>query len=398
MLLTNRHAYTLSQFILLWILGVLFVILVFLTVLRYRATSQAQEAEAFMQEVRAEQEDRCALGRKYAVYSKHLKVFYKRKETAKFLRYDLSSGQGITVHHKLWDYHLRMPSYADGRICCDDCEKLNRYYSPCAVLEKMKDFVLPEPDCTVYPAQGKEGKKTADQKKAAPLSAQEDVKQPTEKSMLPVQEETPAPPVLETQALTVTQPQPQEDVAPAAEEKTETGPAPLPTEESNPASQAQTDASSQLAADTATPEQPTVKKCKMPKTGDFFIDECEVYQPGVRGSIVHTWNVDTCSYDVIQSCVAPAKWKRNVETKEEKGLYPSDLDDYCPQLLKDSPCPQGAAAGRECASADAVCYKDCRIVEQTEVKETDLIVLYNVQINVEQLRCIPAKDVTVTIQ
>ncbi len=387
MLLLNRKAYTLSQFVLLWVLGILFVILVSLNVLRYRATAQAKEAEAFMQEVRTEQEDRCALGRKYAVYNNHLKTFYKRKNSTRAIRYDLSSGHGISAHHKLLDFRLEMPSYSDGRICCDNCGQLNRYYAPCAALIKRSDFVKADPECTAY-VKDKKGKNGAQRQS----SRTEAVAQPVEKSM---DSNNP-----EAVASQTDQEEPglpasaEQSAQPAAQETTIATPMPN-SPETAPVAEEQTAPKDAVAAE---PKKVVKKKtCKIPAQGEFFIDGCNVYQEGTRGSVVHTWNFDTCSYETTQNCMMPAKWKRTAETKEEKGLYPSDLEDYCVQFLKQAPCPAGAAAGRECGSVDEVCYKDCQITDKAEVKESALIVLYDVQIKTEQLRCMPAKEVTVKV-
>lgn len=396
MLLSNHKAYTLSQFVLLWVLGILFVILVSLNVLRYRATAQAKEAEAFMQEVRAEQEDRCSLGRKYAVYNNHLKAFYKRKNSTKAIHYDLSSGHGISARHKLMDFRLQMPSYADGRICCDNCNRLNRYYAPCSVLTKRSDFVNADPECTVY-AKGKKGKNAVQKQPSQTQPKTETVVQPVEKSIEPAPTETAALKTdkEETELPAAVQQPAQPTTAPdVAQETTAAVPVQDPPETAF-VSEEQTEAENAVAAE---PKKVAKKKtCKIPAQGEFFIDGCEVYQEGTRGSVVHTWNFDTCSYETTQSCMMPAKWKRTTDTKEEKGLYPSDLEDYCVQFVKEAPCPVGAAAGRECGSVDDVCYKDCQITDKTEIKESALIVLYDVQIKTEQLRCMPAKEVTVKV-
>ena len=381
MLLFNRKAYTLSQFILLWVLGILFVILVFLTVLRYRATAQAKEVENFMKEVRAEQEDRCASGREYAVYDKRLKMFYKRKNTLGRVRYDLSSGEGIMAHHKFYGYHLRMPSYADGRICCDDCEKLNRYYSSCSVLKKMKDFVQPDPECVAYVPNKKKDK----QHTAGPVSVTDtkftaepaSVREPVEKAMEEI----------------ATQP----SVTDGADIAEGTQPQTQPAQESSANITDQTVPSQKEGEVVAVQKVAVpVKKCKTPAQ-EFFIDDCSVYQAGARGSVVHTWNSATCSYEITQTCEIPPLWKSSSNTKEEKGLYPSDVDSYCAELVKKDPCAKGSAAGQECATPGTVCYKNCQITKQNEVKESALLIFYDVEVKVEQLRCLPGKEVTVTV-
>lgn len=359
MLLLNRKAYTLSQFVLLWVLGILFVILVCLNAVRYHATAQAKEAEDFMQRVRAEQEDRCTLGRKYAVYKKNLRAFSKMKKDTKSIRYDISSGTGITAHHKLLDFRLQMPSYADGRICCDNCEKLNHYYSHCDVLKKRADFISAEPNCAFYET----GKKSPD-----------NLRKPVENEMPPVPGQAITPLAQE------------EDTVISANQPTEVPQTTVP----------QTQPTQQTEKSASVTKQP-IKTCKMSAQGDFFIDECSVYQAGTRGNVVHTWNKEKCAYDITQTCILPARWKAVNSTKEEKGLYPSDLEDYCPQLLKSMPCPKAATVGQECGNVDSVCYKNCQITNQTEVRESSLIVLYDVQVQMTQLRCMPAKEVIVSI-
>jgi len=400
MLLLNRKAYTLSQFILLWILGILFVILVCLNVLRYRATAHAQEAEALLQEVRAEQEDRCAFGRKYAVYDKHLKAFRKRKAPNAHFRYDLSSGQGISAHHKLLDFKLQMPSYADGRICCDNCDKLNRYYIRCNVLQKSKNFVPADPDCIAY-VPGKKGnqgtrKDLQEQNTSKTREAVRPIVKPTEKFMGTGPESVVQP---DMPTLPKTDPQAAEGGTVAVQPQS-AGELVTKTDVTIPPVKPEQKEGQTVDAKIAKPETlppSSVRKCKIPPQGEFFIDGCEVYQSGTRGSVVHTWNFEKCAYEITQTCVIPSYWKQSSNTKAEKGLYPSDLDDYCPQLLKSAPCPNGGVAGRECGTVGAVCYKNCQITQQEEVKESALVVLYDVQIQIDQLQCMPSREVTVKV-
>ena len=389
MLFFNRKAYTLSQFIILWILGILLVILIYQNIVRYRATIQAREAEAFMQKVRTEQEDRCGMGRKYAVSQNHLKSFYKRENTTPSIQYDLSSGQGITAHHKLLDFRLQMPSYADGRICCDNCEKLDRYYPRCNVLKKRKNFISPEPECMFYAP--KESKTSTESKKSSPssASARPETREPVEKLMGSEQEKAK---ISEQESAQVSGAS--VELGPGAENKSQ-------EEQSSSSSESSTSVTEpvQEGKQESVPmlQEESAKRCKVPAKGEFFIDECSVYQTGTQGSVVHTWNEEKCTYDVTQSCILPSKWQSVSSTKEEKGLYPSDLEEYCPQLIKSAPCRKEATAGQECGSVNFVCYKDCKIVEQTEVKESSLVILYDVKLEIKKLRCMPAKDVTVSV-
>ena len=398
MLLFNRKAYTLSQFILLWILGILFVILVCLNIIRYRATAQARNAEAFMQEVRAEQEDRCTVGRKYAVYANHLKTFYNHEHAVKSMHFDLSSGNGIVARHKLLDFRLQMPSYADGRICCDNCQKLNRYYMHCDTLQKSKDFIPVEKECAFYPTpktgkKAKTGKTEASKEEETAVPSTQQTREPVEKRMDPNSDS-----VAVSEGESVQEPAQESSSASASETESENSSSSIPEGSLPSVTDGEPSPSAQeTEAQTPAPAEVSVPKCKGPSQGEFFIDECAVYQAGTRGSIVHTWNEERCAYDITQNCVLVPQWKDLSSTKEEKGLYPTDVEDYCLQLIKSAPCTRSAAAGQECAAANTVCYKDCQIINQTEVRESALVVFYDVQVKIKQLRCMPSKEVTVKV-
>ncbi|MBR2082139.1 MAG: hypothetical protein IJ876_03905 [Elusimicrobiaceae bacterium] len=378
----NRKGYTLSQFILVWILGAIFVIFMFLTVSRYRATAQAKEAEEFLQAVRIEQEDRCAVGRKYAVYANHLKTFYKQKKTLKSISYDLSSGSGIAARNKLYGYRISMPSYADGRICCDDCEKLDRYYSPCDVLTKRKDFIEADPDCTVYvKSKGKKAgrskirsaRENSPQVTEQPAAAQQTLVQPVEKTM-----------------------QPTESVSSQPSQEPAISPEVVASEDTAAAQQTAVTPTAEVTQAEDAPK-PTVSTCPVPESGDFYIDSCEVYRKGTQGAVMHTWNSETCAYEVVQNCMVPAHWQTIKSSKSEHGLYPSDLDNYCTRLMQGKPCETTVSAGEECFAADETCYKSCQFMERTRVEEAANIILYDVEVQIEQLHCAAAKTVTVTV-
>ena len=369
---TSQKPYTLSEFILIVLLLVILAGCLFRVYMYRAASTQAREAEVFMRTVRYEQEDRCAAGRKYEIYSKRLKTFLKHKEGTKHFVYELSSGAGISARSKWHNYTLKMPSYADGRICCDDCEGLRRHYAPCAVLKRRSDFVAPDADCVVYPQ--KESAKPAEKitPPSTPVSAQAEVK--PEPEVAPQQtEETPQEPAL---------PAPQEPStqAPVPEEAVVTTEQP-----SVPDTSAETDNPSPV--------------CPAPQEqGSFYITQCDTYQPGAQGAVMFTWNEQTCQYDVTQNCLVPARWKSDKKiTREEKGVYPSDVDKLCAQVLAQMGCPEQAVVGKECFEANEECYKQCEVTDQKTVQESSTIVLYDVTLSLRKLQCAPSKNITVEI-
>ncbi len=369
----NNKAYTLSEFILIAVLVVIFVGFLFFAYMHRAASSQAREAEAFMRAVRYEQEDRCAAGRKYEVYSKRLKTFLKHKEGTNHFVYELSSGAGISARSKWHDYTLKMPSYADGRICCDSCEGLRRHYSPCALLKRRSDFIPADEDCVVYPKAQATQSAEKQENSSQPVAAQPSVQEPA-------------------------QSQPEEIMTPASimHEQTEE----MPTQE-EPSTAAPV--SQEPVTSAALPEEEKAKSatpvCQAPQEhGSFYITQCDVYQPGTQGAVLFTWNEQTCQYDVTQNCLVPARWQGGKKiTREEKEVYPSDVDKLCAQLLAQLGCPAQAGVGKECFEAGEVCYSQCEITGQQTLQESSTIVLYNVELSLRKLQCAPSKNVTVEI-
>ena len=105
---------------------------------------RALEAAQTMRMVRDAQEARCTLGRKYIVAADKVKEFDKGKTsgnkyvTANFT-YTLTD-VGIEASCPEKNYQLRMLSYLDGRICCDECEGFTEKYETCAKLENLNNF------------------------------------------------------------------------------------------------------------------------------------------------------------------------------------------------------------------------------------------------------------------
>lgn len=368
----NKKGYTLSEFILIAMLVVIFAGMLFLTLLHRAATKQAREAEQLMQAVRYEQEDRCVIGRKYEVYANRLRAFLKKKQGTKHVTYDLGSGMGIVAKSKWYNFTLKMPSYADGRICCDNCEKLNRHYSPCSVLLRRKDFVPVEEECAFYPE-----KVSRLQDKIATLStgstAQKeavspanDTAQPSQVAAENAQTEPTSSSVLQPQAQPVSQ---------------------------QPAAQAESPVLSSQPEETA--QEST---CPTPEKGTFYITQCDTYEAGTQGAVLFTWNAQTCQYDVVQNCLIPARWKSNKAVeREEKEVYPSDVDKLCAQLLASNKCAEDTTQNKECFEVGETCYDRCEVVDKQPVQESATIVLYNVTLSVRSKQCQPSKNVTVTI-
>lgn len=101
------------------------------------------EAEQLMRAVRGEQETRCTLGRKYTIFASKLGVLSQNRAsgdtyTTSHFTYTLTNSGIRALSAK--GYTLDMPSYLDGRICCDACAAFTKNYLTCTELEKLSDF------------------------------------------------------------------------------------------------------------------------------------------------------------------------------------------------------------------------------------------------------------------
>jgi Tfp pilus assembly protein PilE len=98
------------------------------------------EAEQVMAAVRNEQEYRCALDKPYTTQFTQLSQSISTSETPNF-NYELSA-LGMMARRKGATYQLEMPSYADGRLCCDGpgCASLNKDYPSCLDLKRKPDY------------------------------------------------------------------------------------------------------------------------------------------------------------------------------------------------------------------------------------------------------------------
>ncbi|MBP5616564.1 MAG: hypothetical protein J6X06_02055 [Elusimicrobiaceae bacterium] len=332
---------------------------------RRNGTGQARQAEEFMRLVRNEQEDRCFDGKRYASSPRYLKSFLKHDKQSKLVAYDLTSGEGISVHSGVYGYTLQMPSYADGRICCNNCNKLSRKYSSCRSLQRRPDFIETDPGCRSFDAVKKP------EEDASPVTDKEG-KKPVAKNMADTQE-------------FVDQ---EEDFYEDQEDD----------DFSDDPRVALADVA---AADVAKPEEETQPQdaCQpLAEKGTFYMESCSNYQAGTQGSVLFTWNKETCSYDAVQNCILPSRWEAlRTQTHHEEGLYPSDVDTLCDRLLQEHPCEDFVKLGEECYVSSETCYTSCTLSEKIAVPETSNIVLYNVTASLKARRCAPVKNVTVQI-
>jgi len=128
----KKKAFTLTELLVVVIvIGVLSAAVLpkFSKVIETRKTTEAEE---LMASIRTEQEKRCALDKPYLTDLSQMNDVIK---TASTKNYQINlQDKGINAASKgNYSYTLQMPSYADGRICCDgdDCAKLNKNYPSC---------------------------------------------------------------------------------------------------------------------------------------------------------------------------------------------------------------------------------------------------------------------------
>ena len=138
----RKKAFTLTELLVVVIvIGVLSAVVLpkFSKVVETRKTTEAEE---LMSAVRTEQEKRCALDKSYVTSLTAVKDIVP-SGTSKNYAYSLTS-TGMEAQSKgKYGYTLKMPSYADGRICCEneaECAKLNKDYPLCSSLIVRADY------------------------------------------------------------------------------------------------------------------------------------------------------------------------------------------------------------------------------------------------------------------
>ena len=145
----KRKAFTLTELlVVVVIIGVLAAVILpkFTKMIEARKTTEAVE---MMTAVRNEQEARCSLGKNYTDNQNKLGS-YKDGKNFDYTLQDV----GMLAEAKSGKYSLKIPSYADGRICCSGsgCADLGKSYPSCDDLtntSKTQDYVEPNADCGV---------------------------------------------------------------------------------------------------------------------------------------------------------------------------------------------------------------------------------------------------------
>lgn len=138
----KKKAFTLTELLVVVIvIGVLAAVVLpkFSKVVETRKTT---EAEALMAAVRTEQEKRCALDKRYVSELSAVKDILPDSNTKNFT-YSLTSTGMEAASKGKYGYTLKMPSYADGRLCCEseaECAKLNKDYPLCSALTARADY------------------------------------------------------------------------------------------------------------------------------------------------------------------------------------------------------------------------------------------------------------------
>ena len=153
MKLKKKKAFTLTELlVVVVVIGVLSAVTLpkFNKVMETRKTTEAEE---LMSAVRMEQEKRCSLDKPYLADINELKDILPTQTTKNF-EYSLT-GTGIKAASKgKYSYELEIPSYSDGRICCNnksECDKLNKDYPLCDDLIAMADYQEASSDCSAGP-------------------------------------------------------------------------------------------------------------------------------------------------------------------------------------------------------------------------------------------------------
>lgn len=103
---------------------------------------KTEEAEAWLSSLRTEQEQRCVSDKRYVADFARLPGVLGTAE-GKYFTYTLLPA-GAQAHRKGgYGYVLRMPSYEDGRLCCETpeaCKRLGKNYPSCTDLTARADY------------------------------------------------------------------------------------------------------------------------------------------------------------------------------------------------------------------------------------------------------------------
>ncbi|WP_432634731.1 type IV pilin protein [Candidatus Avelusimicrobium sp.] len=136
----KRKAFTLTELLVVVIvIGILSAVVLpkFSKVIETRKTTEAEE---MMAAVRTEQEKRCALDKNYTTDAEMVNL---ASLNTKNFNYTLKNTGMEAASKGKYGYTLKMPSYRDGRLCCDSaeqCAKLNKNYPLCSELIAKADY------------------------------------------------------------------------------------------------------------------------------------------------------------------------------------------------------------------------------------------------------------------
>ncbi|WP_428041201.1 prepilin-type N-terminal cleavage/methylation domain-containing protein, partial [Candidatus Avelusimicrobium fimicolum] len=140
----KKKAFTLTELLVVVIvIGVLSAVVLpkFNKVIETRKTTEAEE---MMAAVRTEQERRCALDKDYTTDAATVNLASLK---TKNFNYTLKNTGIEAASTGKYGYTLKMPSYRDGRLCCDSaeqCAKLNKNYPLCSELTAKADYTIGE--------------------------------------------------------------------------------------------------------------------------------------------------------------------------------------------------------------------------------------------------------------
>lgn len=136
----KKKAFTLTELLVVVIvIGVLSAVVLpkFSKVIETRKTTEAEE---MMAAVRTEQERRCSLDKNYTTDAAAVNL---ASLNTKNFNYTLKNTGIEAASTGKYGYTLKMPSYRDGRLCCDSaeqCAKLNKNYPLCSELTAKADY------------------------------------------------------------------------------------------------------------------------------------------------------------------------------------------------------------------------------------------------------------------
>ena len=156
----KKKAFTLTELLVVVIvIGVLSAVVLpkFSKVIETRKTTEAEE---MMAAVRTEQERRCSLDKNY---TKDKELVNLASLKTKNFNYTLKNTGIEAASTGKYGYTLKMPSYRDGRLCCDSaeqCAKLNKNYPLCSELTAKADYTIGEECSAEEPLKTCEGPST----------------------------------------------------------------------------------------------------------------------------------------------------------------------------------------------------------------------------------------------